>query len=1420
MADGDYVLPRTRDAYSTIRGFVYQVDLTIRRWVDLGDDQHLELERGEDIDLVNRAITAASAKEATRLLEQVKHREQNLTLRNPAPLEALANAVEHLATNTGLDLRFRYTTNAAVGTERPCPFPNGTAGISLWEQVRQGQLTGSGLADATKALALFLSQATCPEGLDASVWTRFQQVVHAADLADFAALVSRFEWSTSASGAATITPEIMALLTQRSLAADTSEAEQLYQCLFLFVFKRLCQPGVKRLTRAELQQQLAAATLSATDHATLSRLEQCFSIVRLKVDELEAALTSVSDEVRQLARTQGVHATLLCGTLTIDLAPPPMLARRSQRDEVVEQLVGHLGRAVWTALTGASDTGKSQLAVLLIARVGNLAGWVRFGHDMDPAVAGATLDNAVGSMCGEIYPEPASGWYQGACQKMGYGKIIILDDLPRMNGADPLTQRLLLLANTCKLAGVRIVSTSHHQLPTKLVSGLGQTEFSFVRVPVLTEVEVRETLAAHEAPEAIVAGGAPRFIYVSSGGHPLLVSLAADYLREREWRFTWEEVQGLLAGKHAESISDEVLSRIMDSLGTQQRELLYRLALPVGAFVLDVVTALAQVDPEVDRPREQLNKLLGAWVQRDTERRFIVSPLVKDVGREALGVDTRKGCHLSLADLIVGETMSIYQAQQAINHFCAAEAFDRAGSLFLYLLDEARTLKPGKDIGLLDGIWAESPLPERMDLNVRLLARGLQLAVLPKINRSIDYVLSDLDRLMAAATDAHSHAITGVAVLASVYLTSTDPDRTLRYIGHALMLSNTEQDGGEETFLADGRRLDHMLWFIVTHLVTAARLDRWLTILEGLPPDRRQRLLTGEDSLLGCVVLADRLRIQETEKPEGMQQWGGVLTAVENLRQRARAMGSGTLEGAAIRTLLSIYGEHLRLLDNGVAPATEAIGRLEKDPAALFLVAGMLGRQYAFAGRHTEAKPMLEIALAQPVCVRMHERMLTLLAASECFGVSDADHGIQYAERAVWLAQSEESIPMIEAGRAAAELTTALFLRTPTREGAIAAFSTWSEAAERLIECRDESDEWKDLFVVFSHQTSYLTLMALNGQPPSGTAMGEEFAAPHRGVFMRTSPGRLAYFRPSRVRKIMWLLSQYAASAGDELAAARWLGRASTPTDPTRLSLVDAMIGLDTIPSLVTVGKHAEAVDAALRYCHADLLFRLSKTPSAEVMENGVDVAESWTDLQAQQRETIERGAAVLAVLPAACWAGRRMGENMADGIALGRSLASICRQIGNTAADRVLWTGLADTLDRMCQVHASGHHLVSFGDSFGSGSRQVVAILAYLGASLHCGPDDAFNAQLACMRALFQCSPPNSPRHRLLIMPFIEQFWTNMIEQRSFGFSNPSLVREAMIQARLAFPDHRIKAILRAIRLGVTSRADGADTAWLNTDE
>jgi hypothetical protein len=80
-----------RDAWGTIRG--YQVDLTIDRWLSLRDSEALELERGEDIDVVASGLEP----DDRGILQQIKHRDTCMTLRSPAVRSFLATAYAAVA---------------------------------------------------------------------------------------------------------------------------------------------------------------------------------------------------------------------------------------------------------------------------------------------------------------------------------------------------------------------------------------------------------------------------------------------------------------------------------------------------------------------------------------------------------------------------------------------------------------------------------------------------------------------------------------------------------------------------------------------------------------------------------------------------------------------------------------------------------------------------------------------------------------------------------------------------------------------------------------------------------------------------------------------------------------------------------------------------------------------------------------------------------------------------------------------------------------------------------------------------------------------------------------------------------------------------------------------------------------------------
>ena len=149
-------------------------------------------ECGEDIDTVGRDIRA-SVSQGTRLFEQVKRRQANITLRSPISLEALANFADHRSTNPEWRLRFRLLTTAKIGREQH--WQGDLEGIALWEAIRAGDLSEEAREAAVRQIRALLQESAAPERISAATWQILQAVVQSD--AQFDDFIDDFEWSTS-----------------------------------------------------------------------------------------------------------------------------------------------------------------------------------------------------------------------------------------------------------------------------------------------------------------------------------------------------------------------------------------------------------------------------------------------------------------------------------------------------------------------------------------------------------------------------------------------------------------------------------------------------------------------------------------------------------------------------------------------------------------------------------------------------------------------------------------------------------------------------------------------------------------------------------------------------------------------------------------------------------------------------------------------------------------------------------------------------------------------------------------------------------------------------------------------------------------------------------------------------------------------
>lgn len=236
MTNGrDFQITRDRDAWGAIRGFVYQVQHTILRWLELAPGSALEPEHGEDIDVVLSALRPGV--DADRVLQQIKYRERDITLNSPEIRAALADFFEHTHSNPTLSLQFQFMTNAQAQRERPSHFPMRLPGIKAWTLVAQpAEPLGADGIDHLNAIRRTVVDAPRPQDYPEAVWTRFQQFWKGCTDDQLLAFIQRVEIKCGELEPSDLTDHIRATLVARGRCANQTEARTGYERLFCWVW--------------------------------------------------------------------------------------------------------------------------------------------------------------------------------------------------------------------------------------------------------------------------------------------------------------------------------------------------------------------------------------------------------------------------------------------------------------------------------------------------------------------------------------------------------------------------------------------------------------------------------------------------------------------------------------------------------------------------------------------------------------------------------------------------------------------------------------------------------------------------------------------------------------------------------------------------------------------------------------------------------------------------------------------------------------------------------------------------------------------------------------------------------------------------------------------------------------------------------
>lgn len=900
----------------------------------------------------------------------------------------------------------------------------------------------------------------------------------------------------------------------------------------------VCQPGLKLLDRSQLTTELQAPSVTQADRAALQLIRNELGQVTARVVAVENAMAHQVNEVAALKQTvgligksMGLDAAFALSAVSLSTEVPELVTPFAGRDALIHDLLGRVQADGIVAVVGEPGSGKTQVLRLAIGKAKRSFYWLNILRHATEAQACLLLDALVQSVFVQANNLPFQEMYDLAAEQFR-GTLVVMDDLPRVLPGGPLARRIERFGRCLRAVDSYLLMSSYYPLPATTEQSLGKVHFD---VPRFTIADVAEILAAADAPQRLRTEKVYQLLATVAEGLPTLVMAASRYLASRNWNFSAAEIEGLFCGEfgtaHRHDASSLLQITVQDA---EERELLIRMSLAIGAFTMEDIASVARVRKSIPLPGEKVQRATGLWLQQVGQGRYLRSPLLAPILADSLDPMTRKGVHYVLAlRILARKALEPIEAFTCVNHLMMAGELAFAITVVIQTLGAFMELdEPIEDDFSFSQIWPSNDVLADVDVNLQINLRAMQVAFLAKQGRDIFRMVETLDALIVRVGGRGW----GVAVASSglaIHLVWRHPILANKYLLQALDNYETARLPDGSTLPPAAYPLEHLLWVSAYNCKSDADVDSWLATISRYTQAQIETLRRSDLMDDNITILCDGIWLRVYLKPEAEREWGPVKKKLEEIEATARAIGFPLLEAAAVRTRIMVLAEWENELDGALALSELSLGHFDADDSR-FLVTEVTGRQLFYAGKPQEARGWLERALD---CDAFHHslwRRNVLITMAEIHGVQDHCKAAEFTAEAVRISKD-------------GKLAESLYIETLAEHGMALwkageghrSFDAFEDATNRLFAIQTNTETWKGSFARVFGVIAYFSSLSLHGKPTDGQV------EPEQGLFLASNKQAQSGFRTEQLAYMCIRLGMFADGVGDVSKAASSTWRAT-----------------------------------------------------------------------------------------------------------------------------------------------------------------------------------------------------------------------------------------------------------------------------------